>query len=110
MAGPLEEHVGFSEALFRKVNEGIEAGSDTRLAFACECGRLGCNQLIELSRADYEAVRAHPRRFCLLASHELLEVERVVERHDDYVVVEKVGEAGVIAERTDPRRPSHEQA
>jgi hypothetical protein len=110
MAGAPEERLAINEASFRKVNEGIEAGSDTRLAFACECGRLGCNQLIELSRADYEAVRAHPRRFFLLASHELLEVERVVERHDDYVVVEKVGEAGVIAERTDPRRPSHEQA
>jgi hypothetical protein len=38
----------------------------------------------------------------LLATHELLEVERVVERHADYLVIEKLGEAGDIAERTDP--------
>jgi len=49
-------------------------------------------------------VRAHPRRFFLLATHELLDVERVVERHDDYLVVEKIGEGADIAERTDPRR------
>jgi hypothetical protein len=104
MAGAPQERLAINEASFRKVNEGIEAGSeDDRLAFACECGRLGCNELIELSRAEYVAVREHPRRFFLLASHQLLDVERVVERHDDYIVVEKVGEAGDVAERTDPR-------
>jgi hypothetical protein len=104
MVGESQERLAFNEATFRKVNDGIERGSDDdRVAFLCECGRLGCNQLIELSRDDYEAVRAHPKRFFLLANHELLEVERVVERHDDYLVVEKRGEAGDIAERTDPR-------
>jgi hypothetical protein len=105
MAGLPGERLGFNEAAFRKVNEGIERGTDdNRITFACECGRLGCNKLIELSRAEYEGVRAHPRCFFLLAGHELLEVERVVERHDDYLVVEKVAEAGGIAERTDRRR------
>jgi hypothetical protein len=103
MAGESEERLGFNEATFRKVNEAIRRDSgDARVAFVCECGRLGCNQLIELSRAQYQAVRAHPRRYFLLATHELLEVERVVERHADYLVIEKLGEAGDIAERTDP--------
>ena len=107
MPGVSEERLGFNEAAFRKVNEGIERGSDNRrMTFACECGRLGCNKLIELSRPEYEAVRAHSRRFFLLASHQLLAVERVVERHDEYLVVEKLGEAGAIAERTDPRASS----
>jgi hypothetical protein len=112
MAGESQERLAINEATFRKVNEGIERGNDDdrRVGFRCECARLGCNQLIELSRAAYEAVRAHPRRFFLLATHELLEVERVVERHEGYLVVEKVGEAGDIAERTDPRRRSDEQA
>jgi hypothetical protein len=105
MTGASEEHLAFNEATFGKLNEGSKRGADAhRLPFACECARLGCNQLIELSREEYEAVRPHPRRFFLLATHELLEVERVVERHDDYLVVEKVGEGGDIAERTDPRR------
>jgi len=94
-----------NEATFRKVNEGISAGSDDqRMVFACECGRLGCNQLVELSRSEYDAVREHPRRFFVLAGHELLDIERVVARHDGYLVVEKVGHAGELAERTDPRQ------
>jgi|1185.fasta_scaffold627339_2 hypothetical protein len=105
MAGVSEERLAINEATFRKVNEGIEAGSDDhRMAFACECGRLGCNRLLELSRPEYDAVREHPRRFFVLAGHELLDIERVIERHDRYLVVEKVGEAGAVAERTDPRR------
>jgi hypothetical protein len=82
MGGESEERVGFNEATFRRVNEGIERTGDSgRVVFVCECGRLGCNQFIELSRAQYQAVRAHPRRFFLLASHELLDVEQLVERH-----------------------------
>jgi hypothetical protein len=30
-------------------------------------------------------------------------IDRVVEAHDHYVVVEKLGEAGAIAEASDPR-------
>jgi hypothetical protein len=94
-----------------EANEGIERGSDdARAVFVCECARLGCNQLIALSRAAYEAVRAHSRRLFVLATHELLEIERVVERHDDCLVVEQLGEAGDVAGLTDPRRPSDEQA
>jgi hypothetical protein len=105
MAGVSEERLALNEAAFRKVNEGIEAGSDDhRMVFACECGRLGCNQLLELSRFEYDAVREHPRRFFVLAGHELPDIERVVERHHDYLVVEKVGPAGYVAERTDPRQ------
>src|SRR3954465_5971587 len=105
MAGVSEERLAINEATFRKVNEGIEAGSDDhRMAFACECGRLGCNRLLELSRPGYGAVREHPRRFFVLAGHELLDIERVIERHDRYLVVEKVGEAGGGGEGRGPRR------
>ena len=97
-----------NEATFRKVNEGMEAGQDPdgMLAFFCECGRLGCNKLMELSRAEYEAVRANPRRFAVIDGHEIDEVEDVVERSERFIVVEKRGkpEAEVV-EHTDPRRP-----
>jgi hypothetical protein len=98
------QRVGFNEATFRELNEDIEEDSGDRVAFRCECGRLGCNRLLQISRAQYEAVRAHPRRFFLLPGHERPDVEDVVERQDDYVVVEKRGAAGAVAERTDPRR------
>ena len=103
-----KQRVAMNEATFRKVNEAIEGGQDRvgLVTFICECGRLGCNKLIELTRAEYEAIRADPRRFAILDGHEILEAESVVERHDRYLVVEKAGDPEAeIVENTDPRRP-----
>jgi hypothetical protein len=60
--------------------------------------------LVELTPRAYERVRANPRRFVMIAGHEMPEVERVVDRSQGYFVVEKRNEAGVLAEETDPRR------
>jgi hypothetical protein len=102
------QRVAMNEATFRRVNEGLETAQDPggRLTFLCECGRLGCNKLILLTRAEYEAVRANSRRFAVLDGHEIAEVEDVVDRGEHYIVVEKRGkpEAEVV-EHTDPRRP-----
>ena len=103
-----KQRVAMNEAAFRKVNEGMEVGQDASglLTFVCECGRLGCSQLIQLTRAEYEDVRDNPRRFAILAGHEIPEAEEVVERHDRYLVVEKHGDPEAeVVEHTDPRRP-----
>jgi predicted ThiF/HesA family dinucleotide-utilizing enzyme len=103
-----KQRVAMNEATFRKVNEGMEVGQDPGglLTFICECGRLGCTQLLELTRAEYEDLRANPRRFAVLAGHEIEEVEQVVVRRDRYIVVEKAGDVEAeIVEHTDPRRP-----
>ena len=102
------QRVAMNEATFRKVNEGMEVGQDPAglLTFVCECGRLGCSRLIQLTRAEYEAVRANPHRFAIIDGHEILEAEAIVERHDRYLVVEKGGEPEAeLVENTDPRRP-----
>jgi hypothetical protein len=108
MTSNFEQRVGQNEALFREINERIEAGrwpgdESEQLAFRCECSMLGCNHLLELTPAAYERVRANPRRFLLAPGHEIAGVEVVVEREASYLVVEKVGEAGRVAESTDPR-------
>jgi hypothetical protein len=103
-----KQRVAMNEATFRKVNEGMEVGQDPSglMTFVCECGRLGCNKLIELTRGEYEDVRANPRQFAILDGHEIPEVEDVVERHDRYIVVEKSGDPEAeIVEHTDPRKP-----
>ena len=103
-----KQRVAMNEATFRKVNEGMEAGQDPSglLTFVCECDRLGCNKLIQLTRAEYEGIRQNPRRFAILDGHEILEAEEIVERHDRYLVVEKKGDpVDEIVEHTDPRRP-----
>ncbi len=108
MRDDTKERLGANEAVFRQINEGIERGQwpgeeDAPTSFRCECARLGCNELIELSVTDYEQVRANPRRFMVLPGHEQPEAEVVVETHPGYLVVEKVAQAGTAAEETDPR-------
>lgn len=103
-----QRRLAANEAVVRRVNEGIERGQwpgDERdlVSFRCECARLGCNALIELSVTDYERVRSDPCRFVLIAGHELAELETVVEEGDGYVVVEKRREAARFAQKTDPR-------
>jgi hypothetical protein len=78
-----------------------EAGR--RGAFRCECARAGCNVLVSTTPREYERVRGDPRHFLIALGHELPEVERVVKTTSNYPVVEKFGEAGAIAEATDPR-------
>jgi len=106
--GEIDERAAANEAVFRSVNEAIERGQwpgeesrDT--SFRCECAQLGCTVIVRLSVNEYERVRAHPRRFIVAVGHEQPEIETVVERRDDYLVVEKRDEAGAVAEHTDPR-------
>jgi hypothetical protein len=96
--------VASNQALVRVVNEAMRVDRpDEAIAFRCECGQIGCNQLIELTRAEYKDVRAHPRRFAIVPGHEVVEIETIVERHERYAVVEAHDPGAVaIAERTSP--------
>jgi hypothetical protein len=48
-------------------------------------------------------VRSASTRFFVIPGHEDNEVERVVERTDRYLVVEKIGDAAEEADDLDPR-------
>jgi hypothetical protein len=104
----LQERVGANEAVFRKINEGIERGQwpgeeDAPVGFRCECAQLGCTELIELTVREYEQVREDARRFIVLPGHERLEAEVVIENRPGYMVVQKIDQAGETAIETDPR-------
>jgi hypothetical protein len=104
----VKQRLSANESTFRNVNEGIERGQwpgepDRKVGFRCECARLGCNMLIELTLEEYEQVRAGPRRFVMVGGHEIPAVESVVRSLRDYVIVEKHAEAGERAEATNPR-------
>ena len=108
MEGKKQRRAAASEATIRDVNEGIERGQwpgeeDAPVGFRCECARLGCNRLIELSVHEYEEIRAHPRRFVLIPGHEFPDIETVVESRGRYIIVEKRDLAGEAAEAHDPR-------
>jgi len=101
------ERLARNEATFRLINEAIEIGRVTRdglVAFVCECSRLGCNELVELTLREYEQIRADARAFFVLRGHEG-PAEDVVDSRARFLIVVKRGEAGALAERTDPRNP-----
>lgn len=102
------ERQGRNESLFREVNERIAEVNQTfhvegRSEFLCECSREECKEPISISIDEYETVRRAPTRFFVIPGHEDESVERVIERSDRYVVVEKFGEAADEAEDLDPR-------
>ena len=94
-----------NQALLREVNERIEQVVDDAAnpEFLCECANEDCIETLQLSMGEYEAIRASPVRFPIKAGHEVSEFEDVVAEHEDYVVVEKFGEAGEVVRRLDPR-------
>jgi hypothetical protein len=102
--------VGLNESIFRQVNEQIESlnrdfGDERRTMTAiCECADGECTERLDISLAEYEGIRADPRRYLILPGHELPEFESVVESRDGYEVVQKrEGPAAALAEETDPR-------
>ena len=110
---PAERAVGAArdQALWREVNERMR---DLNQAFEhvarfseflCECANRNCMEHILMTLEEYERVRRVPTHFLVLPGkrHIVPEIERVVEEHDGYVIVEKYGDAGRMATQLDPR-------
>jgi hypothetical protein len=101
-----EQRAARNEALFREVNENIarleerHGATITEPVFICECANDGCTEQFAVNLDTYQRVREQPKLFFVLPGHQDPQLERVVETHGDYLVVEKTGEAGEVAERT----------
>ncbi|MBD0337670.1 MAG: hypothetical protein ICV67_00080 [Thermoleophilia bacterium] len=104
------ERQAANEAVFREVNERraalnrqADAPQSEVFEFVCECGVAGaCTGRIEMTLGEYDVIRRQDDRFAVLAGHEHPDVERVVERHERYVVVDKLPEVEEFVE-DDPR-------
>jgi hypothetical protein len=109
------ERVARNDSRFRESNEQLQAAA-TSLGFArdaltpylCECADLRCTTVLKLTADEYESVRRSPVRFITAHGHEggPADWTRVVEEHERYTVVEKVGDAAEIAAELDPRAES----
>jgi hypothetical protein len=103
-----EERLARNESRFRTVNEGIAVGGAPRdvgaeLPVVCECGQLGCNDVLSVTVGEYEAVRQSGRQFIVRPGHSDPELEVVVHETPSHAVVEKLGDAAKTAEALDPR-------
>jgi hypothetical protein len=89
------ERIGRNEDLFRKVNDQIEGVNEAfgtitgTMSILCECGALRCIEQIGLTIDEYRELRADPTRFAVRPGHETRDLERIVERHESYFVVQK---------------------
>ena len=94
-----------NEAVFRQANEALVGfqNPEQALDLMCECGRADCVAKIEMSRSEYERLRADTTLFAVVRGHEIAEVESVVETRAGYDVVQKHPETHDLAEETDPR-------
>jgi hypothetical protein len=71
------------------VSAGVTAGT-SRLSLRCECGDPACLACVSLTRAQYEAVRAHGSRFAVHINHENPENACVVSATRRYAVIDVV--------------------
>ena len=103
------ERLALNEALFRNANERIrdhahEHGADGgTITFYCECSDRDCVERVEMNGPEYEVIRSDPSQFVVLPGHLRLEVEEVVRRAPEFLVVRKIGEAAGVAVEQDPR-------
>ena len=111
MADERAARLAENESRFRAINDRVERElervvyePDELLPFVCECARRTCSATIELTRDEYERVRADSVLFAIAPGHEILDVEDVLERHTHYFVIRKHPETWPIVERLDPRR------
>jgi hypothetical protein len=101
-----------NQALHREVNERIKDLNerlddplDGSTVWVCECNDLDCTEPLQLTLGEYEQLRAHPNHFAVLPGHVEDAVERIVEEHETYLVVAKLGRGAVFAVENDPREP-----
>ena len=82
-----------NEVLFRSINDQVlaleERFGSRDGGFLCECANPTCTETIFLSLDEYERIHANERRFFVVPGHEVTETETVVERHANYLIVEK---------------------
>jgi hypothetical protein len=86
-----EERLAKNEIHFREVSERLnEIRRATMTDYLCECCATTCIETIELTNDEYKRARRRPTVFVLIPGHERIEVERVLENTERFVLVEKV--------------------
>jgi hypothetical protein len=96
-----------NQSMFRAINERLTHGDAVAEItgghmIACECADPTCVQTLAISTAEYQEVRREPRRFAVRHGHIFPDVETVISEAATYVVVEKIGQAGEVAEALEP--------
>jgi hypothetical protein len=86
-----EERLAQNEVRFREINEAAQPQRQTQGEgrFVCECADRSCMVWIDVNLAEYAAVREHPRRFIVAPTHEIPDIETIIDRKPGHFVIEK---------------------
>lgn len=109
-----QRRLAYNETLFRSINSNVAEMNEAYEGFAqdsvfvCECANTDCTEEVELSRAEYERIRANNRWFFVAANddHVFPEVDVIVERCRRYYIVEKIEAGAAVAEQFPAPRDS----
>jgi hypothetical protein len=98
-----------NETRSREINEWIgeeEAHHPSRVgSYVCECSDDRCTSRIELTRAEYEEVRAIGTHFAIAPDHESPDLDLMVSERIGFAIIAKLpGLPARIANASDPRR------
>lgn len=112
----MEERIALNQATFREANERINAAAgvyavDIPVPFICECADPTCAEIVLLALSQYEEIRADSRHFLNVPGHQAAAqgAAAVVAEREGYVIAEKTGHAGEIAEALDQRNAENEE-
>jgi hypothetical protein len=93
------ERQAANEALTRSVNQRLASIDEHATVwaepghlfqFVCECGAgKGCTARVEMTLEEYDRVRAEDDRFALVPGHQTAALERIVEQHERFLIVDK---------------------
>ena len=107
-----ETRAANNQSVFRAGNERLKKFNEEwfgtvlpRGGWVCECANDTCLEHIEMASSEYEAVRSDGAHFFVAPSNEHVwpDTERVIERNDEYWVVEKTGHSHDLAKLANPR-------
>ena len=105
-----KRRIGENEAIFRSVNEQVQALNATfstvtnTMRIVCECGTRSCTDQIEITPEEYARVREDPTLFLTKPGHDFPETEQVARKTEHYWIVRKhPGVPELIAKATDRR-------
>lgn len=108
---PSERRLAENEVIFRKLNEQVHSGyeetnrlarednqpefivshqrDDRPLHFYCECSDEKCAKRIRMNVHEYQRIHESRDRFIIVAGHDVAHIEKIIEKNDDYWVVQK---------------------
>lgn len=106
-----ERRLAENEVVFRQLNEQVQKGidevnqlateteqghmrivqnvDDAPLHFYCECSDENCVKRVVLGHDEYNRIHKHRDHFVVAPGHQVEDIERVIQVHNNYTIVKK---------------------